>query len=765
MEPPIDFLIITPLPDERNAVLEKLTAAKLPPDGKDIRVYFGADLPFASPEGHDTSYKIIVTPLLGMGRIEAANATGDAIRRWQPRYILLVGIAGGYAKQGVRLGDVLISEQIADYELQKKTRAGDQIRWSVHRVDPQLLGATQNILDQSWMDRLSVKRPRRGRPQIRFGPICTGDKVIAANGLAEQHMDVWKKLIGVEMESGGVASAAFQAVTRPGFFMIRGVSDLADSQKDSPTVQRWRAYACDVAASFTIGLLQQGPVPQVSRTALPVTLSPESEPGVSACAIPKATIARPSPSANPGPPANGMNRLVAIRIAHAEENLEQVQGALNRAIDRRLEAKALYQEIGKLALKYESQVSLGALSIECQKMLNEYSLSGSPLEKLMEDVQQERQEFRQSLKGLQKNASNWSRKVINLATHKRETEKILSDKRRFLESIQDKNSTHPLPEPRELLRDIDAAKPLWGEHIEAVAGVILRDEGFDKGLCIFADSLIDICQRHPVFSRSATLNILGHESAPLRDLKYTIYFRFPTWSVWGLPLVASEFWHASSQELPNDVKWDDCFKKIPQANKQWAKKLVQVCLADTFATFVIGPSYAFACVLLLLSITSPEHRMRAETIFATLKHLSKDNKKEEFVDDLEDRWIEVSGPQDAANFSEDAEVIREMRIALLKFMPSELRYDGELWSSTKANLLQLLESSAQRWEDDKALFKSFRWFDKIGMPQIIHAGWLGRWRSSELHKEHISDLARRVEWLCHQVVERKRHAFQGGEGE
>lgn len=63
------------------------------------------------------------------------------------------------------------------------------------------------------------------------------------------------------MEAGGAASAAFQATPAPGFFMIRGVSDLADPEKDTPGVNCWREYACDVAASFFVGLLKSGLVP------------------------------------------------------------------------------------------------------------------------------------------------------------------------------------------------------------------------------------------------------------------------------------------------------------------------------------------------------------------------------------------------------------------------------------------------------------------------------------------------------------------------
>jgi hypothetical protein len=43
--------------------------------------------------------------------------------------------------------------------------------------------------------------------------------------------------------------------------MVRGVSDLADAAKDSDVVDRWRAYACEVAAAYAIGLLRSGPIP------------------------------------------------------------------------------------------------------------------------------------------------------------------------------------------------------------------------------------------------------------------------------------------------------------------------------------------------------------------------------------------------------------------------------------------------------------------------------------------------------------------------
>ncbi len=268
MQPPIDFVIITPLEEEREAMLIHLKRPKrLKPSNDDIRVYYPATFPVTFTDGTTGEYKLVVTDLLGMGRVEAANAVGDAIRRWRPKYIMVAGIAGGLAKAGVNVGDILISEQIADYELQKLTPKKTQIRWSVHKADPRLLGAAKQLRLEDWRPLIQAARPEVGESRRHVGPICTGDKVIA-NGLMDQYREVWTKLIGVEMEAGGAASGAFQAPDAPGFFMVRGVSDLADAKKDKVQTQSWRAYACDVAAAYVEAFLKSGPVVPVSDAAV-----------------------------------------------------------------------------------------------------------------------------------------------------------------------------------------------------------------------------------------------------------------------------------------------------------------------------------------------------------------------------------------------------------------------------------------------------------------------------------------------------------------
>jgi len=254
-----DFLLVTALPEERDAVLRKLPGyERTTPRQDDVHMYFQAKLNVDDGSG---AYSVVVLPLLGMGRVNAATATSEAIKRWRPRNVVLVGIAGGVASRSVAVGDLLLSEQVVDYELQKITEKGAEVRWSVHKASRRLYAAALNMIGDAWMKRVEVPRPSEGSPRLHVGPIASGDKVVAVEGVLREYRNVWPSLIGVEMEAAGVASACFAAAKQPEFFMIRGVSDLADANKNTPATETFRAYACDVAATYTIELLRSRPIP------------------------------------------------------------------------------------------------------------------------------------------------------------------------------------------------------------------------------------------------------------------------------------------------------------------------------------------------------------------------------------------------------------------------------------------------------------------------------------------------------------------------
>ncbi len=254
----VDFAIITALEEERDAVLHLLPSnTRLAASESSVRVGYAARL----DADDNTAYDIRILPLLGMGRVEAANATTEAIRRWKPRCLMLVGIAGGVKERGVKLGDVLVADQVADYELQKLTPAGPEIRWRAYPASARLLAAAKALTEESWQLSIAAPRPARGKPSRHVGPVASGDKVVAAADVLQQYRKSWAALLGIEMEGGGVAAAAFTAPESIEFIMIRGVSDLADGAKNTTRVQKWRQYACDVAAAYAVSLIKSAPIP------------------------------------------------------------------------------------------------------------------------------------------------------------------------------------------------------------------------------------------------------------------------------------------------------------------------------------------------------------------------------------------------------------------------------------------------------------------------------------------------------------------------
>lgn len=266
----VDFLIVTALPEERDAVLHLLQDFG-PAQAGGSPIYYVCTLPTGKGE-----YKIAVMQLSQMGNVEAGIRAIQAIGELNPGCVLMVGIAAGIRGE-VDLGDVIISTQVIYYEQAKQTPQGPEHRPIAVPADPLLLHSAQNYNDASWRDLVAAKNPQHkkaGPPRVHFGPFAVGDKVVADKSYVSGLMSLHPKLIGVEMESYGIAAAAASAPSRPRFLAIRGISDFADEQKDDS----YRQYASSVAAAFAIGLLRYGPLsPNALRLA--ATDAPSEQPG------------------------------------------------------------------------------------------------------------------------------------------------------------------------------------------------------------------------------------------------------------------------------------------------------------------------------------------------------------------------------------------------------------------------------------------------------------------------------------------------------
>ena len=82
-------------------------------------------------------------------------------------------------------------------------------------------------------------------------------------------------------------------------------------------------------------------------------------------------------------------------------------------------------------------------------------------------------------------------------------------------------------------------------------------------------------------------------------LSDVIRVRFPGGSVWDLPIAVHELGHFAAGRLRPDRRSRTSVEDIiarERADKRYLGYFADELFADTFATFVAGPSYAYTCM-------------------------------------------------------------------------------------------------------------------------------------------------------------------------
>jgi len=241
-------VILTALAIENAAVVAALGGCTAYP-------WNGTTLHTTNVSGH----AVLVAPASGVGPERAAQATQRAIDVWGPARLLLVGIAAGIPEgaDDLRLGDVLVPNQVVGYDPAKLKPTAVERRWEVFRPDRLLLDRATGVRADEWVHTIGVPRPdgSDGRviPRVHVGPVLSGSKVVADTDAVARLRASWPKMISIEMESIGVALTAYR--NGAGFLVVKAASDFADSGK----ADDWHPYAAAAAARFAAAVLRQSP--------------------------------------------------------------------------------------------------------------------------------------------------------------------------------------------------------------------------------------------------------------------------------------------------------------------------------------------------------------------------------------------------------------------------------------------------------------------------------------------------------------------------
>jgi len=191
----------------------------------------------------------LVRSEMGPGGPGGSQATVQAgIDALSPSSVVMVGIAFGVNPEKQRIGDILISHQLQEYELQRVSTDPEGELSIIPRGER--VGASTRLLDRFRDGALFWKEAR-----THFGLILSGQKIVDnvqfRNGLVRH----WPEAIGGEMEGAGVY-AAVQNWKRD-WILIKAICDWADGRKGENKEQQQEEAARN-AASFTIHVIQRG---------------------------------------------------------------------------------------------------------------------------------------------------------------------------------------------------------------------------------------------------------------------------------------------------------------------------------------------------------------------------------------------------------------------------------------------------------------------------------------------------------------------------
>lgn len=297
VEKPVDFLVLTAVEVERDAVLAVMTSFS--GSGHPVKTFFGKAVYYAGRIGQYRCVLLMCRAGSG-GRDGSALAVHDALTAWGPRGgVVMVGIAfgrhrprsGAKAAPKQMIGDILVATQLYPYESE---RVGLN-----NSVDRGPRPESSLILENRLRNLHWCWTPDGGSPRgLKFGPLLSGEKLVDNKALRNDLFARFPEAIGGEMEGAGVYAASSRAGVD--WMIFKAICDWADGSKN----KKHQGFAATKAADLLLRLLSESDLvaeqrPNTSAQGLSPNGRPSNERPLPASAAPKKAPARLRPTESP----------------------------------------------------------------------------------------------------------------------------------------------------------------------------------------------------------------------------------------------------------------------------------------------------------------------------------------------------------------------------------------------------------------------------------------------------------------------------------
>jgi hypothetical protein len=221
-----------------------------------------------------------------------------------------------------------------------------------------------------------------------------------------------------------------------------------------------------------------------------------------------------------------------------------------------------------------------------------------------------------------------------------------------------------------------SGEELFGEYVDFLGGWALRNTGVAHDVCAIADDLIQRFYWVGSGELWHSMAVPARRDATAWTLARIIRLGFPEWTVWAVPLSAHEFGRVVlrlNASLRDDYlqQWED----------ERDRRRLETCLADAFATYAIGPAYAYASLLLRLEPSGRDND-RMHVVFKMLDRMTRNEAFVAVREGLEEIW-RTSLDQVGIAFDLDQETDETLEgwtEAMAKFLRTEaikVEYDGD----------------------------------------------------------------------------------------
>lgn len=206
------------------------------------------------------SVRIVTLRQLEKGLTTAAITATKALCIWKPSVVVMTGICAG-VRGSVELGDLVVATQCFEHST-GQLRDGHLIPLQNRvAIQPWLLDFLTSLTDSPELLQQIQAGYTRALPdgfasKIHYGSMACGPQVIKDQAYIDQLKAREFSLLGLDMESYGVALAASMCSTHSNTvvpLIVKGVTDFADSSKSDD----WHDYCSYASASFVLAVLEQ----------------------------------------------------------------------------------------------------------------------------------------------------------------------------------------------------------------------------------------------------------------------------------------------------------------------------------------------------------------------------------------------------------------------------------------------------------------------------------------------------------------------------